>query len=271
MSVRTQREPMVSNSSRRPGGSRTMPGARPLTPSEFNTAVAHLYRGEVSRANTWRMRLDGTTNWAVLTTGATLSFAFSSAANTHVMILLNSVLIVFFLYIEARRYRFYDIWRARVRVMETEFFAELLAPNQGGDDTQSWRDLLALDLLEPRFNISLWEAMGRRLRRNYVWIFVVLAASWVVKVTIHPEPPTSLGDVYDRIAIGPFPSWLVLLVGVVFNALLFALGMRTVDGAEAGDEMLSRGEARELMGPLTRRPMISPEQGPDVQTQDWWE
>src|SRR5436305_12420932 len=78
-----------------------LPAARPLTPSEFNTARVHLYRGEVARANTWRTRLDGTTNWAVLTTGATLSFAFSSPTNTHVMMLLNSLLIWFFLLIEA--------------------------------------------------------------------------------------------------------------------------------------------------------------------------
>src|SRR5919205_39808 len=78
--------------------------ARSIAPNEFNTAMVHLYRGEVGRANTWRTRLDGTTNWAVLTTGATLSFAFSSPTNTHVMILLNSLLIGFFLFIEARRY-----------------------------------------------------------------------------------------------------------------------------------------------------------------------
>ncbi len=79
------------------------PAVRPLTPSEFNTAMVHLYRGEVSRANTWRTRLDGTTNWAVLTTLTTLSFAFSSAKNTHVMILINSLLIFYFMYIEADR------------------------------------------------------------------------------------------------------------------------------------------------------------------------
>src|SRR5258706_56995 len=65
------------------------PAVRPLTPSEFNTAMVHLYRGEVSRANTWRTRLDGTTNWAVLTTLTTLSFAFSGAKNTHVMIVIH--------------------------------------------------------------------------------------------------------------------------------------------------------------------------------------
>jgi uncharacterized membrane protein len=68
--------------------------------------MVHLYRGEVSRANTWRTRLDGTTNWAVLTTGGTLSFAFSSPSSPHIMILLNSLLIGFFLLIEAHRYRY---------------------------------------------------------------------------------------------------------------------------------------------------------------------
>ena len=41
-----------------------------MQPAEFNTAMVHFYRGEVQRGNTWRTRLDNTTNWAVLTTGA---------------------------------------------------------------------------------------------------------------------------------------------------------------------------------------------------------
>ncbi len=40
-------------------------------------ALAHLYRGEVSRSTHWRTRLDNTTNWAVLTTGIALSATFS--------------------------------------------------------------------------------------------------------------------------------------------------------------------------------------------------
>jgi uncharacterized membrane protein len=199
---------------------------RSLTAAEFNTAMVHLYRGEVGRANTWRMRLDGTTNWAVLTTGATLSFAFSSANNTHVMILINSLLILFFLYIEARRYRFYDLWRARVRLMEIEFFGEMLTPasQEGGED---WRQILAEDLLQPRFSVSMWEALGRRLRRNYIWIFAVLASSWVVKVIIHPATPHSLDELLQRIRIGPIPTWLVLLAGVIFNSFLCILAIST--------------------------------------------
>jgi uncharacterized membrane protein len=220
------------------------PVVRPLTATEFNTAMVHLYRGEVGRANVWRTRLDGTTNWAVLTTGATLSFAFSSANNTHVMILINSLLIMYFLYIEARRYLYYDLWRTRVRLMEIEFFAEMLTP-EVDEQLDNWRQLLANDLLHPQFNITLWQALGRRLRRNYIWIFAVLVISWVVKVIIHPGPPSSLGELYRRIAIGPIPSWLVLLAGVAFNTFLFVLAITTLD--RSSDETPSRSETRERM------------------------
>lgn len=219
---------------------------RPLTPTEFNTAMVHLYRGEVGRANTWRTRLDGTTNWAVLTTGATLSFAFSSASNTHVMILINTLLIFFFMYIEARRYRFYDLWRSRVRLMETEFFAEMLTPSVGADHHQRWRELLAHDLLYPRFGITLWQALGRRLRRNYLWIFAVLLVSWVVKISIHPFATRSVDVLLERIAIGPIPAWLVLVAGALFHLCIAYLGLSTRDRAE--DEAPSRQDVRERVG-----------------------
>jgi len=220
------------------------PAVRPLTPAEFNTAMVHLYRGEVGRANTWRVRLDGTTNWAVLTTGATLSFAFSSDKNTHVMILINSLLIFYFMYIEARRYMFYDLWRSRVRLMETEFFAEMLTPERE-EELENWRQILANDLLHPRFSITLWEALGRRLRRNYVWLFAVLVISWMVKIVIHPNTPSSLGELYERAGIGPIPAWLVLLAGVAFNTFVFVLAITTIE--RGSDETPTRQETRQRM------------------------
>lgn len=230
----------------------TLPGARPLTPSEFNTAMVHLYRGEVARANTWRNRLDGTTNWAVLTTGATLSFAFSSPNNTHVMIMINSLLIGFFLLIEARRFRYYDLWRARIRVMETEFFSGLLLPQRQDHDGEHWRQLLANDLLQPHFNMSLTEAVGRRLRRNYSWIFAVLTVSWIIKIVVHPTPSTLPAELLRRAAVGPITGWIVVATGIVFNGFLIIIALSSLarPGASArGDEVISRHEARALMGP----------------------
>src|SRR4051812_24209216 len=150
-----------------------------LTHAEFNTAMVHFYRGEVQRSNTWRNRLDTTTNWAVITAGATLSFAFSSAANPHFVIPINSILVAFFLFMEARRYRYYEIWASRVRVIETGYFAPLLTGNV--TDTE-WAHRMAEELRTPHFTISEWEAVGRRLRRNYLWIFALLAAAWNLKV-----------------------------------------------------------------------------------------
>ena len=72
-----------------------------MSPAEFNAAMIHFYRGEVQRSNTWRNRLDTTTNWAVITAGATLSFVFSSNANPHFVIPINSILVAIFLSIIA--------------------------------------------------------------------------------------------------------------------------------------------------------------------------
>src|ERR687889_586848 len=131
---------------------------RRMAPSEFNTAMIHFYRGEVQRSNTWRNRLDTMTNWAVITAGATLSFAFSSTANPHFVIPINSVLVAFFLFMEARRYRYYEIWSSRVRVIETGYFAQLLSPQSAVD--KDWAEHLAADLITPHFTISEWEAVG---------------------------------------------------------------------------------------------------------------
>ena len=76
-----------------------------MRPAEFNTAMVHFYRGEIQRANTWRNRLDTTTNWAVVATGAAISFALSNPANHYGVIILNTLLVTLFLWIEARRYR----------------------------------------------------------------------------------------------------------------------------------------------------------------------
>jgi uncharacterized membrane protein len=54
-----------------------------LRSADFNSAMAHFYRAEVNRSNTWRQRLDVTTNWAVITTAAALTFAFGAPNNTH--------------------------------------------------------------------------------------------------------------------------------------------------------------------------------------------
>src|SRR6476660_6763635 len=214
---------------------------RRMSPAEFNTAMIHFYRGEVQRSNTWRNRLDTTTNWAVLTAGATLSFVFSSQSNPHFVIPINSILVAIFLLMEARRYRYYEIWSSRVRVIETGYFAQLLAPDSVPTD-ESWAEHLASDLNTPHFTITEWEAVGRRLRRNYLWIFALLALSWNLKVYLSPLPARDFNAFIDRATVGVVPGWMVFVVGIVFNAAVFVFAIGTVRLREATGEVLPKHE-----------------------------
>ncbi|REJ78903.1 MAG: DUF2270 domain-containing protein [Acidobacteria bacterium] len=217
---------------------KTDPTAIPqkLELGEFNTAMCHFYRGEVSRSNTWRTRLDATTNWAVITAGATLSFVFSSADNPHFAIPINSILVAIFLLMEARRYRYYEVWANRVRVLETGYFAPMLSYRAIPPDKE-WAEHVSGDLIDPHFTISEWEAIGRRLRSNYIWIFVLLALSWTLKVYLHPFPTPSFEVFLERAAVGLAPGWLVISVGVVFNAIVFAFAVGTLKLNQASSEV----------------------------------
>jgi uncharacterized membrane protein len=218
---------------------KTSPVAIPqkLSTSEFNMAMVHFYRGEVQRSNVWRSRLDATTNWAVITAGATLSFVFSSPDNPHFAIPINSILISIFLFMEARRYRYYEVWASRVRVLETGYFAPMLS-HQTIPPDKEWADHLSADLLSPHFTISDWEAIGRRLRSNYLWIFMLLALSWTLKVYLHPTPAKTIEEFVNHATVGIVPGFIVIIVGFLFNIVLFLIAVGTLQLKEAASEVL---------------------------------
>ncbi len=236
-----------------------------LKASEFTTAMVHLFRAEVQRANAWRQRLDTTTNWAVVTTGAVISFAFTQGESSHLVILLNLILVTFFLVIEARRYRYYELWSYRVRLMETDFFAAMLVPPF--HPSAEWSESLAESLLHPQFPISEWEALGRRLRRNYLWIYAIIGLSWVAKVGLFPEQAASWETFIKRAAVGSISGeWIVPLVAAFFGALLL-FGLATIGLQRSAGEVLPRfGLGETLLGrlgkgqawfrPVTRRQQL---------------
>ena len=191
--------------------------------------LAHLYRGEMYRSKVWRTRLDATTNWAVVTTGVALSVSFSSGENSPLPLVLVALLDLVFLAIEARRYRYFDIWRTRVRMMEVSMYGPLLRL-KGVRVDNGWNEKLALDYEQLHFRISFWEAMGRRLRRNYSFLFLIQAVSYVAKICIHPTPVRSLDHLWERAAIGPLPGEVVLTIGFLFHVGLIALAILTLKG-----------------------------------------
>ncbi len=178
-------------------------------------ALAHLYRGEVYRSTIWRTRLDTTTNWAVVTLGIALSISYSSPAASPLPLILVGILILFFLMLEARRYRYFNVWRARCRWMETHFFAPML---HDGDlhMEDGWQEVLAQDYWKPRYHVSVWVAIGRRIRRNYVWILLIQTVAYIGKLLVHPEPLSSAAEFVARAAVGPIHGLVVLGAGLLY-------------------------------------------------------
>jgi uncharacterized membrane protein len=209
-----------------------------LKASEFVTAMVHLFRAEIQRANVWRQRLDTTTNWAVVATGATLSISFSQPSVHHGVIILNTLLVTWFLFIEARRYRYYELWSYRVRLMETDFFAAMLVPPF--HPSPEWAESLAENLLAPSFPISMWEAFGRRLRRNYLWIYLILFISWMGKSYLFPQPALNLQEFIQRGAVGPIHGVVVIALGIVYHVFLLLIAIGTVGMTKATGEVLPR-------------------------------
>lgn len=193
----------------------------PLTRNEYITVMVHFYRAEMGRSTAWRQRLDATTNWAVLTSAGMLSFGFSTPESPHLVMLLSNLILVAYLAIEARRFRYFAVYRARVRMIEENFLIPIVT-RKLESPMAAWRELLARDLDLPKYKTTFLQAVGFRLRRNYVWIFMMLLGGWVVKVMIHPQLAANWREVWARVAIGHIPAGVVIAVGLVFYGLLAA-------------------------------------------------
>ncbi|WP_264211071.1 DUF2270 domain-containing protein [Leisingera thetidis] len=185
-----------------------------LTSAEIG-AIAHLYRGEIYRSTIWRTRLDTTTNWAVVTLGVALSISFSSPEASPLPLLLVGVLVIFFLMLEARRYRYFNVFRARARWLETHFYALML---QEGDLhlEQNWQLVLAADYLNPQYHVGYMTSIGRRIRRNYLWILLIQSLAYGGKLAVHPSGIQTFDQAVTRADIGPFPGELVIAAGLVY-------------------------------------------------------
>jgi len=227
----------------------------PLSRAEYISAVIHLYRGEMHRALTWRQRLDTNTNWAVLTAGALLSFLFTNKdAGVHVVGLIGIGLIFTMLCFEGRRFRYFDVWRGRVRKLEENFYAPLLRRDLSSP-VENWGFVVAEDLLTPRFKISYLTAMRARLIRNYIPLFVVMYGAWFAKLVLHPPEgkreamraaqglkeevipleQTVLG-MLENAAVGPLPWQLV--IGALCTLFLFLVYVALFCGPKRSKEAI---------------------------------
>lgn len=202
------------------------PPITPTTTTEYVNTLAHYYRGEMSRMASWRDRIDRTTNWAITVTAAMLSVSLSSPSSHHGVLLFAMLLVYLLLVIESRRYRFFDVYRHRVRLMERNYYAAIFASDHIAE--ADWMQLIGSDLRMPHFYISLKQGMARRLRRNYCWLFLILLLAWVLKTTSAILQPKlgqvdfihSPSELFSNAAIVYIPGWVVLIGLLVFYGWL---------------------------------------------------
>jgi len=197
-----------------PKEERTVSLQRSIYDPGYVNAMSHFYRGELGRSMVWRQRLDVTTNWAITSSTAIITIAFSAREVPHIIFFFNLAIVTVLLWIESRRYRFYDAFRARIRMLEAHFLVPMVMENR--DLLQGeWKKLVCEDLILPSFKISKLEAIGRRMKRNYMFIFILILVAWLTKIFLHATAPiTDVVSFYRALRIGHIPSWVVAMVFV---------------------------------------------------------
>ncbi len=200
----------------------------------------------------WRARLDNTTNWTITVSSSIFTVAFSLPQVPHIIFFFNIAIVAVMLWIESRRYRFYDAFRARVRMLEAHFLVPIVSQNTSllhGD----WQKLVCEDLLLPSFKISMTEAIGRRLKRNYGFIFGIILCAWITKIFLHarpnPDDPNSRIDspaaFYHALSVGhSLPSWAVAVLFV--GTFVTVIGMIIYVGRASSGEISEFGAHRSL-------------------------
>ena len=209
--------------------------------TEFISLMQHFYRGELGRMADWRARIDRTTNWAVGLMAALITWAFSAVDHPHYIILGSLAAVTIFLTIETRRYRIYDIWRSRVRLVEENVLANAVDPT--GVVHERWRELLAEDLREPTLKVPFLEALARRLRRVYLPLMTIIVASWGFRITVFS--PEDVG-MWEAAAIGPIPGTVVVATVSGFYFTMLAVALWPTD-------RLAMGKKREPKEPVSWR------------------
>ncbi|MBV9544651.1 MAG: DUF2270 domain-containing protein [Chloroflexi bacterium] len=199
-------------------------------------ALVHLYRAEVGRMTAYRQRLDTTTNWAVTSATLVTTFSIGNAQIPHAAFLFLMLVIVFFLVVEARRFRVYEAARFRVLLLERYFYPAVLGQAVHAD----WQEHL-IEALRTPFSypaVGMLGALGWRLRRTYLWIYAAVIVTWITKIDISDGT-----DLVTGAAVGHVPGLVVWLVVGVFYLALASIGLlakRTYPmGTEAARAVLS--------------------------------
>ena len=242
--------------------------------------MSHFHRAEIARMAGWRDRLDLTSNWAITVVAAMLSVSLSTATAHHGVLLFAMLLVRCCSPIEARRYRFFDVYRAG----SGRWSATISGRSSRRARTR--RELAAaprrrlaqaaIPDLAPR---SVRAAAASQLPLHVM----ILLLAWILKISTPSlqagetkiEFVHSFTEAVGNASLGPLPGWIVVLVLALFYLGLLYVAFFTHEEAgefgsrersclraggraretgdvigKAGCERLGGGTARRLVGSL---------------------
>ncbi|MCA9836319.1 MAG: DUF2270 domain-containing protein [Trueperaceae bacterium] len=184
-------------------------------------SLIHLYRGELGRMVSYRIRLDTTTNWSIVTNAGITTVALGNTTIPHAVFLYAMFLTLFFLQLEARRFRVFEISHQRVRKLEHYFYQDMIG--EAGDT--KWHTEMLSNLKAPKSPVSWLHAIGWRIRRNYLWLYSGLLIAWIIKLDFVEGQAASFTEVVTRAGIGRLPGWMVVLAVGIFYLILAILAL----------------------------------------------
>jgi uncharacterized membrane protein len=191
-----------------------------LTRAEYIMALSHLYRGELHRSITWRIRLDTTTNWAIIAGVGILTFSFQNPGYAPQTLLAGMYANLLFLLLESQRFRYSDVYQARVRMVEENFYVPLLRRDLVSP-MADWGPLVAEDFLNPRFHLTMRQAIRARLARIYLPLYVAQLVGWLSLVAWRRPPGISL---LQMMQIGRLPGWVPLALNIgLFGFMIYII------------------------------------------------
>ena len=101
----------------------------------------------------------------------------------------------------------------------------------------NWREVLCNDLLMPTYKMGAWEAVGRRLARTYIYLFVIVYFAWLFKVYQQAEA-SQTKSIVDAFGVGEgIPGWLVFGVVTAIHCVPFVIMFVTRRSREASGEI----------------------------------
>ena len=109
-----------------------------------------------------------------------------------------------------------------------------------------WREVLCNDLLSPTYKMSRWEAIGRRLSRTYIWLFLIVLGSWLLLAWVRaPKDGELLHRLQQAFTYESIPPEYVVLGMAVFYAYLLILLIGTSGKRQVNTEIRRKEPSRQ--------------------------